>query len=721
MSLFSELKRRNVIRVAIAYSVVAWVVIEVTSTVFPILSLPEWTVTLITVLLLAGFLPALVFAWAFELTPDGIKREKDVERSESVTHITGRKLDFLIIGALALALVFVVIDQYVLEERMTQPVVAERSIAVLPFRNRSTVAEDVHFVDGIHDDILTQLGKLSTFEKVISRTSVERYRNTTKSIPVIGDELGVAAVLEGGVQRAGQRVRINVQLIDTVRDEHLWTETFDRELSPQNILEIQSEIAGHIAQSLRTRLSAEDRAHLGKVPTRHLDAYDAYLLGRQRLFNRTTPSLEQAVELFQRAIAIDPDYALAYAGLADAWMLLGDYSGLAVEEMASRATPAATKALELDEDLAEAYTSLGAIRSKQGNYSGSQAAYERAIELDPNYSIAHHWYGDLLITYLVQPAAAEARLARALELDPFSPTINVTLGQALTGMGRFEEAKLRYRRTIELAPDYPNGYSLMAHTHKFVAGRIDEAIRWRREGVARDPSNTALLTSLADDYLDLGDDVLAERLITVAASIGPGQVWPKVQKIRLHLFRGETDEAVRASRDLLEIRPYHRTALATLVATGHGAEARPGLIEGYPSLACDGDPVVNRTTLDQALTMSLLMEQSGDQACSDLLLERTHAFLQTWPRLGYLGYGISDVMVHARRGEVDTALDTMRHAIDEGWLSLWWMQSANPQLLSLQDKPRFQVMIDEIREDVSAQRERVRAWEDAGELATIPQ
>jgi len=237
--LFEELKRRNVLRVAIAYIVAAWLLLQVADVVLNNIEAPDWVFQAILLLVGLGFPFALIFAWAFELTPEGLKREHEVDRSESITHITGRKLDFAIIAVLAIAVVYFVseklfwADDFVNESQVdtsiTAPEIA-KSIAVLPFANRSNRDEDLFFTDGIHDDLLTQLAKIKDL-KVISRTSVMQYRNTVKRLPQIAKELGVATVLEGGVQRAGQRIRINAQLIDVATDRHIWAETFDREMT----------------------------------------------------------------------------------------------------------------------------------------------------------------------------------------------------------------------------------------------------------------------------------------------------------------------------------------------------------------------------------------------------------------------------------------------------------------------------------------------------------
>jgi TolB-like protein/Tfp pilus assembly protein PilF len=321
-SVWGELKRRNVIKVAIAYVIVAWLILQIGDTLGPALRLPDAVNTALAFFLILGFPLAVFFAWAFELTPDGLKKEKDVDRSESITNITGRKLDFAIIGILAIALVFFAsTHQWGSEsERADSPYSAKlgaQSIAVLPFVNRSNRDEDLFFTDGIHDDLLTQLAKINDL-KVISRTSVMHYRNTDMRIPQIAQELGVATVLEGGVQRAGQRIRINAQLIDVATDQHIWAETYDREMTIANLFDIQTEITRQIVTAVRGQLTAEEQQVFVGAPTQSLEAYEAYLHARN-LLTRSGYNLDKykaALPYAEEAVALDPNFTLAHLQIA---------------------------------------------------------------------------------------------------------------------------------------------------------------------------------------------------------------------------------------------------------------------------------------------------------------------------------------------------------------------------------------------------------------------
>ena len=298
MSLFTELKRRNVIRVAIAYIAGAWLLTEVSGTLFPVFGIPDWGVRFVVIVLALGFLPALIISWAYELTPEGLKREKDVVRDTSIKHITAKRLDGITIGLIVVALAFIVAERFLLSPRLAQQLpgpaptmtdgeqaselestesqVPSKSIAVLPFVNMSDDPGNEYFTDGMHDELLTRLTHISAL-KVISRTSVMRYRDTDKSLPEIARELSVATILQGGVQRVGKQVRINVQLINAHTDEHLWAKIFDRELTTKNLFGIQSEISTAIADALQAQLSPAALASVEEVLTDNTEAYDLYL------------------------------------------------------------------------------------------------------------------------------------------------------------------------------------------------------------------------------------------------------------------------------------------------------------------------------------------------------------------------------------------------------------------------------------------------------------
>ena len=345
MGFFGELKRRNVFRVAIAFAIVAWLVVQVADIVLENIGAPAWVMQTMLLLLALGFIVTAMFAWAYEVTPEGIRRESEVDRSASITRVTGRRLDQMIVGLLVVSLAYFVwearfaghdeggapdtpaaVKPAAEEDAVFVTPASDLSIAVLPFDNRSALPEDAFFADGMHDDLLTTLAKIGSL-KVISRTSVMQYRNTTMTVPEIARKLGVANILEGGVQRAGNQVRINVQLINAETDEHVWAEIFDRELTAENLFAIQSEISKAVAEALQATLSPAERQRIDTTPTDSLEAFDHYLRGRVLLAKRTTDEMQQATQEFLKAVELDPKFALAWVGVADAQCLISSRSG----------------------------------------------------------------------------------------------------------------------------------------------------------------------------------------------------------------------------------------------------------------------------------------------------------------------------------------------------------------------------------------------------------
>jgi len=532
MSFFQELKRRNVVKMAVLYAVASWLIIQIGDVLFDTFDLPSSWLRLVVAVLLLCFPIALILSWVFEMTPEGIKREQDVDRSHSVTHQTGRKINTLIIALLVLAIVVVAVDRLIPEtaEVVDTPAVelleerpmpdanqlaaakftpaTETSIAVLPFASRSTREEDIYFVDGIHDDILTQLSKLSVFDKVISRTSTEQYRGTKKSLVQIGQELGVATILEGGVQRAGNRVRINMQLIDTGNDRHLWAETYDRELSAENIFDIQSEITKSVAAALNAVLSSNDEMALQKRPTQSLEAYDAYISGRVllRSYFEEEERLRQAIASFDRAIELDPEFAEAFAERAVA--LLNMYWYTAAEgRWREAADESLRKAEALAPDAPETLSARGFYHYwGYLDYDRADASFLRALEIAPNYVDALNGKG-----FNARRAGrfdeTIALLEKAHRVDPLNKDTIQSLAQTYAQLGRFEEAQSVLRRAQAIGVG-ANGLSEISQVWEY-QGDTDRAwqaamqpldqvsavnfsIRVREAIRTRDPANIRL-------------------------------------------------------------------------------------------------------------------------------------------------------------------------------------------------------------------------------------
>ena len=741
MGLVSELRRRNVFRVAIAYVIIAWLILQVGDTLAPALHLDEWVNTVLAFFLILGFPIALIFAWAFEITPEGLKKEKDVDRSESVTHITGRRLDFAIIAMLALALGYFAFDKFVLDpsrdaelvQATTEAVTEQaaelgtaettnKSIAVLAFTDLSPGGDQEYFSDGISEEILNVLAHIPDLH-VTARSSAFSFKGKDVDIPTMAKQLGVANVLEGSVRKSGQRIRITAQLIDARNGFHLWSDTYDRDFD--DIFAIQDEIATQIVDALKMTLLGGEQARLNRRPTDNLAAYDAYLLGRQKMARRTSAALQEAVGHFSEAIRLDPQYALAFVGLADSYALLGEYGALDDREVIAKAGPAVGRALELNDQLGEAYVSLGTVRFRQQDYAGAEQAYKTALQLSPNYAPAYHGYGKLLKWAFGRTEEALELNQTALGLDPLSTPINMAVVEGYHELGRFEDALARCQRIIEIDPDYPRGYTIMADLYWEVFAQLDEGIRWLHKAVELDPGNPDHARWLGMVYLDLGDLVAGEYWMKEAMRLAPTQTDSKWAAAHLARYSNDSEEIVAAAKELLHARPNDLLSLILLrdadYQAGRGDVALQRFRAAQPDLVDYGNPEVNATNWQLAIEAANILAKVGEQERADYLLNEALLAIGAMPRLGYRGFGISDVEIYALLGDKESALSTFATAVDDGWRFSWWVNTeANDNLASLRDDPRYQAIIAEIQFQMAEQLARVREWEDNGELASIP-
>lgn len=513
MSLYNELKRRNVFRVTAAYVVIGWLLLQVGDVVFEALEVDASANRMLMAFVLLGLIPTVLFAWAFEMTPDGIKRDKDVEPDEFQDRQKAKKLDYVTMFVLVLVGVMSLWQHWSDDEAVSiepEPGLAissalanveDQSIAVLPFTNIAQSADNEPFTVGLHDDLITHLSKISDL-KVISRTSVLKYKDNLRTIREVAEELGVAHVLEGGVQRAGQSIRFNVQLINAATDEPVWAETYNRELTASNIFQIQSEISERIVSALEAELTDAEVISLQKQQTINLDAYNAYLAGRQRMLERSSESLREALSLFEKATELDPQYALAYVGQADVWSLLNEYAGVSREEMFANGEPKLELALSLDPSSAEAVTSKANYLREKNQFEAAMNLFERAISLNPGYATAYHWYG-LLADSMGDDNKSLMLYRKAAESDPHSQVIQSNIGFKLLEAGKKEQAMQQFDRVIEFDPNFSGGPSGKAVVYAQL-GRLDLAIFWQHKAVELDPGNWGRRLHLANFYIDIG-------------------------------------------------------------------------------------------------------------------------------------------------------------------------------------------------------------------------
>ena len=509
-NLWSELKRRRVMRVVAIYAVAGWIVIEVASTILPNLNLPEWTARLITILIVLGFPITILMAWVFDIGPGGVERTLDVENFEQ---------------SAALAPLVKSNDEAEVKPPAILPVETDnrRSIAVLPFVNMSGDAENEYFSDGISEEILNLLVKLPQL-RVASRTSSFVFKGKEVSIPKAASELGVKTVLEGSVRRAGGQVRITAQLIDVATDSHLWSETYDREM--KDVFAIQDDIARSIVGALEMKLTPKERRAMQYVATSDASAFDYYLRGRRYFYTMTSRNFHHAVRMYEQAIEQDPNYALAYAGIADAYSLLYQW-GESLPENAAKANEASSRAVELDSDSAEAHASRGMALSLNKKYGDAEREFETAILLNPELFEAYYLYAR--DSFAQGKTEKAARLfAKAAEVNPADYQASSFLSIVYRDLGRYTDATEANLHTVKAAEKHlelhPDDARALCMGASALVGLKDgdRALDWAARALESDRDEPAVLYNIACTYAQLDDKDRAMELLSQAIDQGYG-------------------------------------------------------------------------------------------------------------------------------------------------------------------------------------------------------
>jgi TolB-like protein/Tfp pilus assembly protein PilF len=724
-SLIQELKRRNVFRVAIIYIVVSWLLMQIGDVMFPALRLPEWTTTLLVAFLILGFPVAVIFAWAFELTPDGVVRTTEVPAGQSITAATGQKINYTIIGALVVAVVFLLAKDFLRTDGPAQQAVAvaDQSIAVLPFKNQSASAENAEFfAGGLHDELLTLLSKLGDM-KVISRTSVERL-DPTLSIPEIGALLGVATVLEGQVQRAGNRLRINVQLIDTADEDHLWANTYNSELSAENVFEVQSDIARTIANALRAELSPGDEDALGAIPTTNTAALEKYLLATQVAKRQTYDALYQAETYMQEATELDASFANAWAGLAQMRGELFRTGAIGLQQYADGATIAIAKALAIDPKNANALAVRGQVQHATGDSSAAEESFREALEIEPGSSRILGMFGEMLRT-LGRLEDAKEVLATGLALDPLSFELLFQLGRTEMYLGYPERNIEMARRIQEIEPLNINGYVALLQANLW-RGRYDEAWPWYVKTLSTDPSDYETWGHIGCFMSNLGLPEIADRYLERARSLGPDE--PVVAKCTSTTLtnRGQMEQSAALADRMLSMsigdrwdsdRVLLRAVRDQAFTTGDLAPAIAHYRNRRPELFSPA-PVISPANATIAADLALLLRRSGNERQAHVLVDAALEWYRQTQPAGVYGYVYGTLEVHllVLNGEQDLAMAALEEAINGGYRWQWKWDLANPTYDPLRDRPEFQKLLVYVAQDMARQRDAVLAYPHQGEL-----
>ena len=571
---FSELKRRNVYKVAVAYAVVSWLLIQIATQVFPFFEIPNWAVRLVVLVVIAGFPVALIFSWAFEITPEGIKRESEVSADKSITHHTGRKI-------VGLTAVLAVIAAGLLAFQLWGPKrstsarnisdepgqVPEKSIAVLPFENLSDDKSNAYFAEGIQDEILTRLSKIAAL-KVISRSSTQKYKSAPDNLREVGKQLGVAHLLEGSVQKIANAVHVNVQLIRTATDEHLWAESYNRKLD--DVFAVEAEVATTIADQLNTKLSGSEQKAVTDKPTQNAAAYDAYLRGLSIEHDQYGyEGFQRAAESYAKAVQLDPKFALAWARLAVLRSFLYFNSVQRNVNTPAAVKEAADRAMALAPEAGESWIAKGAYDYRVSrDFTGAIAGYKEAQRRLPNNSFV------LQNLAFVQRRVgrwqeAEANLNKAVELDPRDVALLSALGgEFYLYLRRFDDGLRVVDRALEIAPDSETAHAIKANILQS-EGQLAEAAR-ELSRVSQNSTEDYVVSSRITQMMYERDFGGAVRVVEQKLnSVPAGQPLDSITETALlqlgfcQEWSGRRAEAQQSFRRAVEsIKPTHDTVVA---------------------------------------------------------------------------------------------------------------------------------------------------------------
>ncbi len=728
-SLFAELRRRNVFRVAVLYGIVAWLILQVSDVAIPALRLPEWTLSFVLFLLAIGFPVALIVAWAFELTPEGLKRTREVDPDESITPVTGQKINHLIIAVLALAVTYLLIDKFLLSKEPTarepatagtpieSEAVALTSIAVLPFVNMSADPEQEYFADGISEELLNLLAKIDDF-KVAGRTSSFAFKGQNQDLRVIAERLGVATVLEGSVRKDGDQVRVTAQLVKADDGYHLWSETYDRRLD--SIFAIQDEIAGKVVTAIKTKLLTDDDQGPVKVetaaltrenPTENMEAYTSYLRGQHLIKKRTGDDMFQALSEFRHAVSLDPNFAEAHVGVANGYSLLANYGYRNIEEVGPLAAASIEHALALKPDLGEAWAARGLLEELRGAPpEKTLPLLEKAVALNPNDAQSLAWMAN---DYAVQ-AQYEKRFAileTAYAMDPLSPIILFNMADAAHILGFHEDAQRLADELESLMPDQGTPYRLRARLAWRDADFVAET-RWYYRAVTADPGSLPALHSLSGKARDYGALDAAERYARQARDINPTSTQALESLAYALLFQNRTEETRKLLEQGQRLYPEdaHLLSLEADLPYLEGDHDRSLVIlqKAFPGLFSDPPKIQDGAGVWWAHNVAWMYRAKGQEDQSDALIAAVEKFveprLRNYPKTSADWLGARTAAVRGDRQAMVRHLRNMVRMRDQFGSFLM-----DPMFLQYADDPDVATVFEEMREADRRAREQLTA------------
>jgi len=705
MGLFEELKRRNVFRVGAAYLLFAWVIIQVTDTVAPALRLPEWTLALVTWISIIGFPLAIFFAWAFELTPQGIKPESEVDRSQSITAHTGRKINHIVIALLLLAIVILVGKDFIADDASKTAGLAAttvedtrpakdgfESIGVLPFVNMSGDPEQEYFSDGISEELLNALAKLKGL-RVAARTSSFAFKGQNQAIKDIGAQLDVDTVLEGSVRKSGNKLRITAQLIDVDNGYHLWSETYDRELT--DIFAVQDEITAAIVDALLLHLDTGEAASEVKSQATNISAYDAYLQGRHQ-FNSLEPgSRREALMSFRAATDADPNFAAAWAARATAVVAMREDAfneGIPREEAILLASTAIERALSIDPNLAEAYVAKATLQADSYDFDDALESLNKALVINPSLVEALRLNARILSRF-GRIKEAQQEILKALRLDPHN---QITAIHAANIADEYYEPE--FFTTVERSTmQFERAQQIIEEER--LSKNADAALRAFRKLIDSGETAEPFMAAMQWGWLkELNREVLAsagrvENAVLMWFLIG-GDQWDEAEAI----YNNWPERIQNMTLNLEEISIMQASQGKCELALESLQKAHGDTVRVYGEIP----PNANRSNSNLALNRVYCLRQLGRAEEAAQILERVRVYVETLRQNTAYGYFLIDAKLQLLDGNRETALDILQAGYDRNELS--WTDRYDPVLRTLTNEPRFEALFQRLDDEVDAMR-----------------
>jgi TolB-like protein len=682
MSFFEELKRRNVVRVGVVYLIAAWLLAQVADLVLENFQAPDWVIQAILIVLLIGFPLALIFAWAFELTPEGIKKEKDVDRSKSITHVTGRKLDRTFIVVLVVALAYFIWESrfapvsddnsvaatsegnVIPAKAGTSPTTAEslkkppaKSIAVLPFVNMSSDSEQEYFSDGISEEILNSLARIKEL-KVAGRTSSFAFKGKNQDLRQIGETLGVEHILEGSVRKSGAKVRITAQLIQVDDGFHLWSDTYDRELT--DVFAIQDEIATAILTQLKAHLLDGEQIVISSTGI-NPEAYDLYLLARQRIYERSRPTLESAIGLLDQAIAIDPEYEPAYAQRGIAALLLSEesYGTLSEDQSQTQAKLYLDQALRLDPQLPEALAGMGLYYNNiPGKTDEAIAILEKALDINPNLINASNWL-QTAYANAGRPAESIQILESMVDRDPLYQPGVANLSGWYLARRELDKVQALIDRLRAFLPNDPFIWDLEARMER-ARGNVAASLRLTEKALELEPDSFPMASRRDGDLWSTGQfERLAESSVPFFRIVGLWNLGRTEEATILARERAHSGEGVDALIHLLANSGRHEEAIRFIEDRWDSLEA---LEKEFPPLGTGG--------LTMMLDIALAYSNAGNVKRFDEAMSRSRTSLDSFRELGVRDpfFPFLNAVYYTLAGERQKALELLSSIVDQHFL-----------------------------------------------------